>query len=262
MRRLLLTALVLVLCIGLLCSCGTDTDKADETTVADTTVTDNAEETTAKMKSIHTPFADLKVSEDFFENVEYEEAEKSPYTLVFRTKADKTDIFTLIFGGEGDALMGTLIGEKENTVIYMNFAELDSNSENYQEYCAYQEGINDIINGLVNDYQFVVNQVVEYEDNTTFDIKTSVVTMKYPNKWKEKVKIDVTEESVKFSNDGTPLFDLIFKECDGYLLGTYKDTPIYIVDYLVDTDEQAAMQEDVNVILQHLMEDSNFKINY
>lgn len=261
MKRIPITALAIVLCIVLLCSCGTDADKAYKTTVADTTDTDNAEETTAKMKSIHTPFADLKVSEDFFENVEYEEVEKSPYTLLFQTKSDKTDIFTLIFGGEGENLMGTLIGEKENTVVYMNFAELNENSENYLGYCGYQEGINDIINGLINDYQFVVNQVVEYDDNTTFDIKTSVVTMKYPKKWEEKVKIDVTEECVKFSNYETSLFDLYFKECDGYLLGTYKDTPIYIIDYPVESDEQSAMQEDVNVILQHLLEDSNFVID-
>ena len=47
-----------------------------------------------------------------------------------------------------------------------------------------------------------------------------------------------------------------------HLLGTYKDTPIYIVDYPVETDEQAAMQEDVNVILQYLMEDPKFTINH
>ena len=35
----------------------------------------------------------------------------------------------------------------------------------------------------------------------------------------------------------------------------------YIADYLVEDDELAAMQEDVNVILQHLMEDEAFTLN-
>ena len=157
--------------------------------------------------------------------------------------------------------MGTIIGEKSNTIIYMNFPEINSSLENYDEYCGYREAINYILNGLENDYDFVANEVIEWEDSTTFDIKTSVVTMKYPNKWKDKVQIEVLDDEVKFSNNGTPLFELVFSECDGYLLGTYNGISMYYVDHDVFTDEQAAMQMDVNVILQHLMEDSNFKIN-
>ena len=86
--------------------------------------------------------------------------------------------------------------------------------------------------------------------------------MKYPAKWQDKVEISVSDEGVKFSASGVPLFDLVFAEGDGFLLGTYNGTPIYIVDYPVETEEMLAMQEDVNVILQYLIEDSNFKINY
>ena len=113
----------------------------------------------------------------------------------------------------------------------------------------------------MNDYTFVVGDALEKEDSSTLDISTSIVTMKYPSKWREKVQIEVEDNGVKFSNNGTMLFDLMFIECDGYLLGTYSGTPIYIVDYSVNNDEQAIMQEDVNVILQYLMEDKNFIIN-
>ena len=167
-----------------------------------------------------------------------------------------------MFDGTGDILMGTLVGETENTVLYMNIPELDKSSENYAEYCTYQEAVNTIMGHLTKDYTFHINELVEVEDNSTTDIRTDVVTLKYPAKWKDAVQTEITETGVKFSNNGTPLFDLIFSECDGYLLGTYKDTPIYIVDYPVETDEQAAMQEDVNVILQYLMEDPKFTINH
>ena len=53
----------------------------------------------------------------------------------------------------------------------------------------------------------------------------------------------------------------MFVECDGYLLGTYKDTPIYMVEHPVENEEQAAMQMGVNTILQELMQDPNFVVN-
>ena len=86
--------------------------------------------------------------------------------------------------------------------------------------------------------------------------------MKYPAKWREDVQIDVSDDGVRFSNNGTALFDLLFHECDGYLLGSYNGTPIYIIDYPVDDAEQANMQEDVNVILQYLMDDPSFQIEH
>lgn len=245
MKRII-AFLLMVVFVGIFCACK---------------YTKNSVQTEEKLVTISTPFAKLKVTEDFNKNVSHKAESKDPYILVFSTKEDNQELFSLIFNGEGSTLMGTLIGEKENTVIYMNMAELDKNAENYEKYLAYQEGINDILNGLIDDYNFVVNEVVQNEDDATFDIKTPVVTMKYPKKWKEKVQIDITEDGVKFSNDGTSLFDLMFIGCDGYLLGKYKETPIYIVSYTVETDEQAAMQEDVNVILQYLMEDANFVVS-
>ncbi|MBR6051869.1 MAG: hypothetical protein IKP68_11815, partial [Clostridia bacterium] len=85
-------------------------------------------------------------------------------------------------------------------------------------------------------------------------------TMKYPAKWKDKVTVTVTSDRVAFVNNGTPLFDLVFSDEEGYLLGTYSGTPISIVDYHVTTDEQVAMQKDVNVILGFLFNDPNFEM--
>ena len=62
-------------------------------------------------------------------------------------------------------------------------------------------------------------------------------------------------------NNGDKVFDLRFENCDGYLLGTYKNTPIYIVEYKAKNDDQVAMQQDVNVIINNLSKDKNFNIN-
>lgn len=251
MKNKTVIALLLILAV-FLSSCGSmQNQTANET--------ENSEES---YLTISTPYADICVPEVFDGNVINEVTNEEPYTLVFKAKKDGTELFTLIFDGVGDLLMGTLIGESENTVIYMNIPALNNEDENYDTYCGYQEAVNTIMNHLAEDYTFLIDEIVESEDTTTFDIETSVVTLKYPNKWRDKVQVDVSDKGVKFSNDGMPLFDIYFAACeDGYLLGTYKDTPIYIVDYSVETDEQAAMQEDINVILQYLMEDSNFIIN-
>ena len=101
----------------------------------------------------------------------------------------------------------------------------------------------------------------EAESTATYDIKTKVTTLKYAAAWKDKVKTTVTDNKVSFTVDDKPIFDIVFEKCDGYLLGTYKDTPIYIVEYAVEGDEQAQMVEDINVILENLLKDENFIIN-
>lgn len=167
-------------------------------------------------------------------------------------------LFDLLADSDEGYVLGTVC-EDEYTVLSIVSYDI-ADTENTDVF-AMQEDLNVILQNLMNDYEFVVGEAVEKEDTSTFDIETSVVTMKYPAKWQGVVTVDVSEEKVSFSNNWTPLFDLVFSECDGFLLGTYNNTPIYIVDYPVNSDEQAAMQEDVNVILQYLMEDPNFIIN-
>ncbi len=91
--------------------------------------------------------------------------------------------------------------------------------------------------------------------------KTDLVTLHYPEKWKSKATVNTEKNVVHFYNGKTPLFDLRFEECDGYLLGTYSGTPIYMVEYPVTKEEDIAMQQDVNTIIQNLSKDKNFVIN-
>ena len=252
MRKIVALVLCLV-CLLALNACGIERNGVE------VTASDSASE--EKVMRISTPYAELCLPETFDGVVEDMVISKDPYTVSFQVIADKTEIFSLVFDGPGDILMGTLVANDKNTVIYMNIPKLDSSNDNYDTYCGYQEAVNTIMRHLATDYTFKINELPENTDTSTFDIQTSVVTLKYSNKWKDKVQVKVSDEGVKFSNDGTPLFALSFIKCDGYLLGTYKNTPIYVVDYTVKTNEQIAMQKDINVIIQNLMSDSDFVIN-
>lgn len=197
------------------------------------------------------PFAGLvlKYPKEWQDQVTVTENEDG--SLAF--SADGALLFTL-YSDDAHQTLGTVTGEK-NTVIGVQFAEIDPNDA---AKAAMQEDINVILLHLAKDYDFAVGTAVLPEDDAAFPITTSVTTLYYPAKWQDQVTVDVSEEKVSFSAGGTPLFDLVFTDCDGYLLGTYGKTPIYIVEYEVSDDTHAAMQAGVNVILKHLMEDEQF----
>ena len=252
MKKIIIAAILLI-CVFLFCACGSQSDGNPENAAT-------VDSAGVKYNIIETPYANLRVTEDFDENVAHKETGKEPYVLTFSSKKDDTELFSIVFNGKGNTLFGTIVGEDANTVIHTNLVKLDENSENYETNRAYQDKLKDILSCLTADYEIILGEEVDHETTSDFDIETPVVTLKYPNKWKNKVKVEVTDDSVKFSNNGTPVFDLVFKETKGYLLGTYKETPIYMVEHPVKTNEQAAMQQDVNVILKHLMKDPNFKM--
>ena len=102
-----------------------------------------------------------------------------------------------------------------------------------------------------------------------FVIKTDYADLKYPKKWEDRVKVDVKDNTVAFSADKKPLFDLVFNGKDGFVLGTIKKDDGNIVVRIVDHklnekdkkyNEYAGMQNDVNVIIDHLREDYDFAI--
>lgn len=256
-KILILFLLVIVLTLGA-CS-----KKASTKTVTD-------EATGEKMIVVSTPYTDVKLPGEFEGNVVNEVTSKDPYTLTFKAKEDGTEIFSLIFNGDGSTgtLVGTLIGEDENTVIYMDFPEIDVKNPNYAEYCELQEDSSDVLQHLFEDNEFEKNAIIESAPKEeTFDIKTDVFTLKYPKKWKNKIRKTVNDEGVEFSYKDTPLFAFYFNESEiGTLLGTYNDVPVFVKLFEIDKDkfdeseykEISAMQEASNVILDYLEEDENF----
>lgn len=263
MKKIFIVLLALVLVLSF-AACGEDdtkkSDPKDGTTLAQT-----VEE--GDLLVVSTPYADLKLPASYEGKVTNKVTSEDPYTVTFSTVEGDTELFSIIFNGEGDVLMGTLIGEKENTVIYISYADLDPEDQNYEANVLYQEDADTIVNHLKTDYDFMINQIVLYEDDETFDIQTNVTTLKYPAQWKDKVTVDVSDDAVRFSYGDNKLFDLSFVETeDGFLIGKYQDTPIYLVNYeLTQGDmteleftELNLMQEDNSVILTHLVEDPNF----
>lgn len=260
MKNIIMT-ISFMLCVTCLVGCGSGEQ-------AMTSIIQNETEVETLWR-IETPYCELCLPKEFEEHVITEIKMEDSYSILFKTKEKGVDLFVLYFDNETENLIGTLPLATENKVLYADFADLDNEDENYLEYSTYQEGINTIIDNLVAEYNFIIDDVIEYDDKTTFDIENEFVTLKYPNKWKEEVEIYKEEKCIKFFYDKVALFDVYFEECDGDHIGTYKNIPIYIISYIFDkdsiTEEQhrklSAMQHDVNVIIDNLVQDDNFVIN-
>ncbi len=207
---------------------------------------------------VETPYTDIVVPEIYKDAVENEVVSEDPYTLLFKTKDDGTELYSVVFGDSGDFLLGTL---DDGTSVYINVYDLDSSSGDYDSNAMYQEGLYGVLENLCQNSSFKINNALNTDEMLTFGIKTDVVTLKYPRKWKNKVKVDVDGDTVRFSCSETELFDFCFFEVEnGTLIGTYKNNPIYIVNYEVENDEYLQMVEDLNVIIKNLMKDENFVV--
>ena len=223
----------------------------------------NDGEVDESLVTVSTPYADLKVTKTFYDKTDNKVTSEEPYTVEFTSKKGDA-LFSVVFNEESDFLLCSFKKDGKDITAYAKMGKLDEKSPNYDEDCILQEEVNVIKENLTADY---ASPQKESQSGTeaaadTYDIETPIGNVKYPVMWKDKVKTEKTGNTVKFSNDGTPLFDLVFEKCDGYLLGTYKDTPVYVVYHDVKTDEQHAMVDDINFILQGLMKDKNFTVNY
>ena len=264
MKKLTALTLTALMCTLLLCACGQNTETATgDEAVASNTVQPVTEKV---LKEVETPYAKLKLPSYLTDNVKTEVTNNNPYTLKFSAK-DGTGLFTLVFGGKGENLLGTLINGNTHTVIYANIEKLDSKSEKFEEYSEYQECMSSIIENLKKDYEFVVNEIVEEESSATFDIKTDVCTFKYPKKWQDKVNTSVSKDAVRFTCGSVKLFDIYFsKQDNGIFIGNYDGVPLYLVSYKLDKNSQSeeelqqlrAMQDDVNVIIDRLKTEEKF----
>ena len=110
-------------------------------------------------------------------------------------------------------------------------------------------------------------------DEECFQVETRYGMLEYPEKWKEIAEIEIVDEypyTVRFayvtSEASVPLFNLYFNGGTGFLLGAVNvdgvNIPIYLDSMIFDRDTMSeedynkccAMQEDVNVIISHLIE--------
>ena len=267
--------LCLILAALLLAGCSVrkhagDSGDAESTTKFEQAQADTADGTAPVDGSLtvyKTKYCDLKYPSQWADAVQVVIDESAAYTVTFAMN-DGTPIFDLIFNGYTGYVLGTLLGEAENTIVRMNDHTMDKSDSRYEEFCAMVEDVNVILENLGKDYSFVMGQEIRKEDDSTFEIKTRLCSMQYPAKWKEQADIAVSDDAVRFSCGEYKLFDLLFGNEEGYLLGTYDGETVSIVSYDIDASamneemyrQLCAMQEDVNVILQYLMEDAAFEI--
>ncbi len=127
-----------------------------------------------------------------------------------------------------------------------------------------QEDVNVILHFLEEDYEFLTGQAVGPEEESVFEIPTNVAALYYPQRWKDAVQIQNTDSKVSFYAGDIELFAIVFDAPDdGYLLGTYDGHSVSLITSDLDPNEKeydrlCAMQEDINIVLQHLMEDPKF----
>lgn len=217
--------------------------------------------------SIATRYCTISYPKKWKDAVQIDIEEGDVYSVKF--SADDIPLFDLSFNGGDGNVLGTLKNKKENIIIRITTYDINKDNGNYEDYAKMQNDINVIIEHLISEYDFVADEIVENEDDSVYKIKTSVATLFYPEKWKDSVTIKKSEKSIKFSCNGTKLFDLLFDGTEGYLLGTYNNTEIRIVSYDIEEEkfsdsefvELRAMQEGVNVIIDYLVKDKNFAIN-
>lgn len=224
------------------------------------------EELEVKTFVIETPYGNLRYPEKWKDMVTIDVDDSDCYVVKFST--DGAPLFDLSFNGGSGYVLGTLKLEEGNAVLRIMSYDFDSESEMYETYCMMQEDVNVILAHLSDEYEFAVGEIIEDEDTSVFAIETPLTTLYYPEKWKERVTVDVLEDVVKFSSEGIPLFDLRLGGDEGALLGSYNGIEIRIISYDMDQNglseerfnELCIMQEDVNVILQYLAEDSRFSM--
>ena len=235
----------LVLCalltVALLTACGGGETKEPETGEKEETVF-----------VTETPYGDVVFPQKWEDTVKIA-AEEEPYTLHF--SAGDAGLFDLIF-----------VEDQDGTKVEVFTYDLDKQLENYDDCCQMQEDVNVTLSHLTLPYEYSGTKT---EDEPTFEIATDLVTLCYPERWKDQVTVETAEDGVKFSCGDTPVFDVMFGGEEGFLLGTFRDTEIRAVVYDVEPgdvseseyDAICQMHEDINVILEHLMENANFQVN-
>ena len=258
MKRLVSVSLALLLVLLVCAGCG---GKKAETKEAEK---NNDNENTAVF-SISTDYAELKFPKKWQDDVD---VDVNGDTVKF--SVEDVPLFDIVFNGEEGFILGTITEGNTETVVRLIDHSLDAKSSVPKKYNEMQKDVNVIVEYLSENYDFSVGEGGKAQDNEdVFEIETSLTTLYYPTKWKDLVTVKTDDNSVRFVCGDVKLFDLLFNSNKGNLIGSYNGTTISIVDYDINENEHkkdiyfdlCEMQIDVNVILQHLMEDESFIIS-
>ena len=259
--------IIIISVLALLASCGpaneAETEEQTSVYVLSDTVppeTDPASDTSSLPPTDSDP--DDGMSETYADGITFKYPETWSDKVTAEVYEDRIEykygdipLFDILIDSEEGDLVGTVKGDIYRTISVVVHEPEEPNEEVY----AMQEDLNSVIDCLKNDYDFAEGKTVSELNEDLYEIESPAGYLHYPAKWKNQTVVVSDAEKVSFSTtDGVALFDIVFAECDGSLIGSYDGTPVYLVMYPVTTDEQYAMQEDVNVIIDELMKDEAF----
>lgn len=169
MKRFILIILTLIMSLCVLTACGENEEKTDETVQT----TANAEATTEKIEyyksdvetfEIETPYAKLKYPVKWKDKCVVDKAEGDPYTVTVSGIVDDKNVklFDVVFGTapKNGYLLGTMTSDgKEVQVSIVDYSKdyaADYSPEEYPDLYTMAEDVNEIISGLVYDYNMVL----------------------------------------------------------------------------------------------------------
>ncbi len=265
MKRILCCLLTVCLIAAVFAACS---DKKDDTAAKDEAVSGETSETATEkpieVYEIETKYCTLKYPKEWKDKVNVMIDDSDVYTVRFA--CGKVKLFDLTFNGGDGYTLGTVIGKDENIVVRLMSYDIDKKAKNYEELNAMSGSVNVIIEHLNADYTFEKTDESEDDSNSVFEIKTSLTTLYYPQKWEDSVTIISEDNAVYFSCGNTKLFDLLFDSDKGDFLGSYDGTDISVVSYDIKkgklSDEEytnlLGMQDGLNVILGYLDKDKLF----
>ncbi len=254
MKRLI--ALLLICMIGACIFAGCEDEKKAPVPEATEQAAEEPTEAPRNTYEIPTKLAVMKYPEQWKDIVTVEAQDTEPYTVTFSAYGVK--VFELFFNGTEGDLLGTLITDEGQYLVMTKMAKVKESSKHYEDYRNIQEDVNVILENFAKDYTFIPGVDAREDNQEVFAISTSIGELYYPVKWKDRIMIDVTDSKVSFSSEGVPLFDIMIGGEEGNLVGRYDGTNILIVDYPLEDETMKNMQEDVNIILNHLQEDEKF----
>lgn len=115
--------------------------------------------------------------------------------------------------------------------------------------------------------EIIANNLTDSED--MMEVDSPVGTLYYPEKWKDDITFQVNDDQLEALYDDNPLFTLFFGGKKGDLYGTveYDGTDIDLRYKMYDLDSKnkdyetmIAMQEDINIIFQYLMQEEKLSV--
>lgn len=248
---------------------------------------------------IRTPYGTLYYPKRWESHLRVVPIESDVFSIQFFGRVEgKTEqqLFDILFGGEVGVIIGYLsINETEEVVIRINSYDYamgdDWNEEDKNVIYGMSEDVNYLIAELerMDNFSLTSKNNVEETKNQEelnnevageIEFQTPYATLYYPKKWESQLKAVPVEGDVYTMQfygliEGKAeqqLFDIVFGNTEGVLLGTLEtqngNVEVYVVSYdFIPGDDWSeaerniiyGMSEDVNYIINKLYEIDTFK---